>query len=43
MAIKEAYRRLTREYMNIMKSPPPFIIAKPLESNILEWYLNINY
>jgi len=38
MAIKEAYRRLTREYMNIMKNPPPFIIAKPLESNILEWH-----
>ncbi|KAG4105777.1 UBC-like protein [Neocallimastix lanati (nom. inval.)] len=38
MAIKEAYRRLTREYMNILKSPPPYIIAKPLESNILEWH-----
>jgi len=41
MAIKEAYRRLTREYMNILKSPPPYIIAKPLESNILEWYFYI--
>jgi len=42
MATKFAYKRLTKEYMNIMKSPPPFIIAKPLESNILEWY-NKNY
>lgn len=38
MATKFAYKRLTKEYMNIMKSPPPFIIAKPLESNILEWH-----
>jgi len=38
MATKGAFKRLTKEYLNIMKNPPPFIIAKPLESNILEWY-----
>ncbi|KAF7724761.1 Ubiquitin-conjugating enzyme E2 6 [Apophysomyces ossiformis] len=38
MATKAAYRRLTKEYMEIQKNPPPFIVAKPLESNILEWH-----
>ncbi|KAI9275499.1 ubiquitin-conjugating enzyme/RWD-like protein [Phascolomyces articulosus] len=38
MATKSAYRRLTKEYMEIQKNPPPFIIAKPLETNILEWH-----
>ncbi|KAI9488730.1 ubiquitin-conjugating enzyme/RWD-like protein [Zychaea mexicana] len=38
MATKSAYRRLTKEYMEIQKNPPPFIIAKPVESNILEWH-----
>lgn len=28
--------QLTREYQNIQKNPPPFIIAHPSESNILE-------
>ncbi|KAI9351100.1 ubiquitin-conjugating enzyme/RWD-like protein [Zopfochytrium polystomum] len=30
--------RLRKEYMLIQKSPPPFITAKPLESNLLEWH-----
>ncbi|KAI7898953.1 ubiquitin-conjugating enzyme/RWD-like protein [Cokeromyces recurvatus] len=38
MATKGAYRRLTKEYLAIQKNPPPFITAKPLESNILDWY-----
>ncbi|KAJ3092382.1 Ubiquitin-conjugating enzyme E2 6 [Quaeritorhiza haematococci] len=38
MATKGAHKRLTKEYMLIQKNPPPFIIAKPLESNILEWH-----
>ncbi|KAL4877268.1 cytochrome c/c1 heme lyase-domain-containing protein [Aspergillus karnatakaensis] len=38
MATKAAYKRLTREYQNIQKNPPPFIIAHPSESNILEWH-----
>jgi ubiquitin-conjugating enzyme E2 J2 len=31
--------QLTREYQNIQKSPPPYIIAHPSESNILEFVL----
>lgn len=38
MATNNAFKRLTREYLDIKKSPIPFIIAKPLESNILEWH-----
>jgi len=38
MATKSAYRRLSKEYLNIQKSPPPYLIAKPLDSNILEWH-----
>jgi hypothetical protein len=57
MATKAAFRRLTKEYMELQKkvdaldglrnaaysfhifdtSPPPFILARPTESNILEW------
>lgn len=33
-----ASRRLTKEYINIQKSPPAFLFARPLENNILEWY-----
>ncbi|KAK2734878.1 hypothetical protein FQN57_001441 [Myotisia sp. PD_48] len=29
---------LTREYQNIQKNPPPYIVAHPSESNILEWH-----
>jgi len=38
MATKTSLKRLNREYMKILKNPPPFIIARPIESNILEWY-----
>ncbi|GAA5803600.1 ubiquitin-conjugating enzyme E2 6 [Helicostylum pulchrum] len=38
MATKGAYKRLTKEYMALQKNPPPFITAKPLESNILDWH-----
>jgi len=38
MATKAANKRLTREYQNIQKNPPPYIIAHPSESNILEWH-----
>ncbi|KAL1953593.1 hypothetical protein VTO42DRAFT_2574 [Malbranchea cinnamomea] len=38
MATKAAYKRLTREYQNIQKNPPPYIVAHPSESNILEWH-----
>lgn len=38
MATKAANKRLTREYQNIQKNPPPYIVAHPSESNILEWH-----
>jgi len=38
MATNQAFKRLTREYVDIVKNPVPFIKAKPLESNILEWH-----
>jgi ubiquitin-conjugating enzyme E2 J2 len=37
MASKGATKRLTKEYKNLVESPIPYIVAKPLESNILEW------
>ncbi|GME77988.1 unnamed protein product [Ambrosiozyma monospora] len=41
MASRQAYKRLTKEYKQITENPPPFIIAKPSESNILEWHFVI--
>jgi ubiquitin-conjugating enzyme E2 J2 len=38
MATKAAYKRLTKEYISFQKNPPPYLMAKPLESNILEWH-----
>ncbi|KAJ3215637.1 Ubiquitin-conjugating enzyme E2 6 [Dinochytrium kinnereticum] len=38
MASKGAYKRLAKEYMLITQNPPPFIQAKPLEDDILEWH-----
>ncbi|KAL1922737.1 uncharacterized protein VTP21DRAFT_9113 [Calcarisporiella thermophila] len=38
MATKQAYKRLTKEYMLLQRAPPDYITAKPLESNILEWH-----
>ncbi|KAF0497663.1 UBC-like protein [Gigaspora margarita] len=38
MATKAAYKRLTKEYLAVQKNPPPYMIAKPLEKNILEWH-----
>lgn len=33
-----AQKRLTKEYKAIQANPPPYIIAKPNDSNILEWH-----
>ncbi|OQE22395.1 hypothetical protein PENSTE_c010G07726 [Penicillium steckii] len=41
MATKAAFKRLTREYQNIQKNPPPFIVAHPSETNILEWHYTL--
>ncbi|KAI7940110.1 hypothetical protein MJO28_013762 [Puccinia striiformis f. sp. tritici] len=38
MASKQAQKRLMKEHAEITKSPPPFIIARPKETNILEWH-----
>jgi len=38
MASKAAHKRLTREFKTISENPPPYITAKPSESNILEWH-----
>ena len=38
MATKAANKRLTKEYQIIQNNPPPFIVAHPSESNILEWH-----
>ncbi|KAJ1667442.1 Ubiquitin-conjugating enzyme E2 6 [Coemansia sp. RSA 1813] len=42
MASKAAFRRLNKEYLAIQKNPTPFITAKPLETNILEWHYVLN-
>ncbi|KAL7006884.1 hypothetical protein EMMF5_003468 [Cystobasidiomycetes sp. EMM_F5] len=33
---KQANRRLQKEYASLAKAPPPFILARPYESNLLE-------
>ncbi|KAH9451756.1 hypothetical protein Pst134EA_025694 [Puccinia striiformis f. sp. tritici] len=38
MASKQAQKRLMKEHAEITKSPPPFTIARPKETNILEWH-----
>jgi ubiquitin-conjugating enzyme E2 J2 len=38
MATKQSLKRLTKEYLMIQQNPIPFIVTKPLESNILEWH-----
>ncbi|PLW15484.1 hypothetical protein PCANC_03242 [Puccinia coronata f. sp. avenae] len=38
MASKQAQKRLMKEHTEITKSPPPFIIARPKENDILEWH-----
>ena len=39
MASKQAHKRLTKEYLGVQKNPIPFIVTKPKEDNILEWYV----
>ncbi|KAJ1560692.1 Ubiquitin-conjugating enzyme E2 6 [Cladochytrium tenue] len=38
MATKAAHRRLAKEAAAIAANPPPFVIARPLETNFLEWH-----
>lgn len=34
----QAYKRLNKEFKEISANPPPYIIARPSESNILDWH-----
>ncbi|KAK5130830.1 ubiquitin-conjugating enzyme E2 [Cryomyces antarcticus] len=38
MATRAANKRLIKEYKTISENPPPYIVAHPSESNILEWH-----
>lgn len=38
MATKQAHKRLTKEYKLMVDNPPPYILARPNENNILEWH-----
>ncbi|KAK9447905.1 ubiquitin-conjugating enzyme/RWD-like protein [Limtongia smithiae] len=38
MATRAANKRLTREYMHMQESPPPFVVAHPSDKNILVWH-----
>lgn len=38
MASRQATKRLQKEFKLIQTSPPPYIIAKPNDENILEWH-----
>ncbi|CAE6440732.1 unnamed protein product [Rhizoctonia solani] len=37
MASKPAHKRLSKEFMAMQRSPPPFVWASPEEKNILHW------
>ncbi|KAJ9117752.1 hypothetical protein QFC20_000030 [Naganishia adeliensis] len=41
MATKIATKRLQKEYQAMQKSPPPFIVARFEEKNILDWHFII--
>lgn len=34
----QAYKRLNKEYKQIQAAPPPFIVARPSDANILDWH-----
>lgn len=38
MVSRQAQKRLNKEYKSIAAAPPPFVIAKPNDENILEWH-----
>lgn len=38
MVSLQSQKRLTKEYKAIQASPPPYLMAKPNEENILEWH-----
>lgn len=38
MVSRQAQKRLNKEYKTITTNPPPFVVAKPNDENILEWH-----
>lgn len=42
MASRQSQKRLTKEYKAITLNPPPFVLAKPNDENILEWHYVIS-
>lgn len=38
MVSRQAQKRLNKEYKTITANPPPYVIAKPNDENILEWH-----
>lgn len=42
MVSLQSQKRLTKEYKAIQANPPPYIVAKPNEENILEWHYIIS-
>ncbi|SGZ49336.1 CIC11C00000001646 [Sungouiella intermedia] len=38
MVSRQAQRRLNQEYKTVSANPPPYIVAKPTDENILEWH-----
>lgn len=38
MASPAGFKRLTKEYQRIQDEPVPYILTRPTEANILEWY-----
>lgn len=42
MVSRQAQKRLNKEYKTIQQNPPPYIVAKPNDENILEWHYVIS-
>ena len=40
---KQANSRLSKEYATLAKSPPPFVIARPYESNLCGAAFQLDY
>lgn len=37
MATQTAVKRLSQDFKRLKRDPVPYVIAAPMESNILEW------
>lgn len=36
-----ATARLKQDYLRLKKDPVPYVLAEPVPSNILEWYISL--